>query len=85
MPLQKEKLLVVLDDTAEPTETQGFPGGMKGQHQGTLSEEAVAQKSLELKMEKQMEEQQPETNASTRFSNFKHRHPTPSFCISVSP
>ncbi|KAG7323368.1 hypothetical protein KOW79_013070 [Hemibagrus wyckioides] len=64
---QKEKLLVVLDDTAAPTETQGFPRGMKGNHQYTLSEEAVPQKSLELKMEKETEEQQPETNASTRY------------------
>ncbi|KAK3519398.1 hypothetical protein QTP70_027527 [Hemibagrus guttatus] len=64
---QKEKLLVVLDETGEPTETQGFPGSMKGQHRGSLSEEAIPQKSLELKMEKQTEEQQPETNTSARY------------------
>ncbi|XP_047663009.1 SH3 domain-containing protein 19 isoform X1 [Tachysurus fulvidraco] len=59
--LQKEKLLVVLDDAAtnqQPTETPGFPGSVKGKHQDS---------SLEEPVEEQTEEQQPETNTSVRY------------------
>ncbi|KAF4078527.1 hypothetical protein AMELA_G00200220 [Ameiurus melas] len=60
--LQKEKLVVVLDDTTDPTDTPGFPGGVKGQCPDLVSEEAISLKSLEL-----TEEQQPETNTSVRY------------------
>ncbi|MCJ8741980.1 hypothetical protein PDJAM_G00076890 [Pangasius djambal] len=61
---QKEKLVVVLDDKAGPTET---PGSVKGQHQDSVSEEPVSQKSQELQKEPQTEEQQPESNTSVRY------------------
>lgn len=67
MPLQKEKLFVVLDDTTGPTGPSGFPGGVKDQHEVKVSEEPISQKALELKKEPQTEEQQSEINTSVRF------------------
>lgn len=64
--LQKEKL-VVLDDTKGPTDTPGFPGGVEGQCEDSVSEEPISRKSLDLKKESLTEEQQPETNTSVRY------------------
>lgn len=64
MPLQEEKLLVVLDDPAEPTETPGFQEGAKGQCQDSMTEEPVSPGGAELGEEPPTDE---ETNTSVRF------------------